>query len=71
MRTAYSDLGQPEKAIAYYEQALAIHRETKNRRGEGIVLRNIGLAYQDLGEPEKAIEYCGQALEIAEKRATA
>ena len=63
--TAYSNLGEPRKAIEYYEQALKISREIGDRRGEGNHLGNLGLAYSDLGEPRKAIEYYEQALKIS------
>ncbi|MDM8524897.1 tetratricopeptide repeat protein, partial [Desulfococcaceae bacterium HSG8] len=62
---AYSDLGQVEKAIEYYEQALAISREIGHRQGEGNRLGNLGLAYSSLGQVEKAIEYYEQALAIS------
>jgi len=62
---AYSDLGQVEKAITYYEQALAIAREIGHRQGEGAHLGNLGVAYRDLGQVEKAITYYEQALAIA------
>ena len=39
---AYADLGQVEKAIEYYQQALAISQETGDRRGEGNHLRQPG-----------------------------
>ncbi|MCP4283410.1 MAG: tetratricopeptide repeat protein, partial [Gammaproteobacteria bacterium] len=61
---AYSDLGQVEHAIKYYEQALAIDREIDDRRGEGAALGNLGIAYSDLGQVEHAIEYYEQALAI-------
>jgi tetratricopeptide (TPR) repeat protein len=62
---AYSDLGQVEKAIEYYEQALVISRGIGDRCGEGNHLGNLGLAYSDLGQVEKAIEYYEQALVIS------
>ena len=62
---AYSDLGQVERAIEYYEQALAIAREIGDRRGEGADLGNLGTAYLTLGQVERAIEYYEQALVIA------
>ena len=40
--SAYSDLGEPRKAIEYYEQALKISREIGDRRGEGNHLGNLG-----------------------------
>ena len=49
----------------YHRQALAIHREVKNRTGEGIVLNNMGIAFIDLGRDEDAIESLEQALAIA------
>ncbi|MEE8524342.1 MAG: tetratricopeptide repeat protein, partial [Thermoanaerobaculia bacterium] len=62
---AYYSLGEVEKAIGYYEQALVIVREIGDRRGEGKDLGNLGLAYAALGEVEKAIGYYEQALVIA------
>jgi len=54
-----------EKTIEYYEQALAIQREVKNRAGEGAVLGGLGAAYGVLSRDEKAIEYYEQALAIS------
>ncbi|HHV24589.1 MAG TPA: tetratricopeptide repeat protein, partial [Methanosarcina sp.] len=63
---AYSDLGEPRKAIEYHEQALKISREIGNRRGEGNHLGNLGNAYRNLGEPRKAIEFLKESLAIGE-----
>ena len=63
---AYSDLGEPRKAIEFYEQALKISKEIGDRRGEGADLGNLGSAYSDLGEPRKAIKFYEQALKIFE-----
>ena len=62
---AYSALGQVEKAIQYYEKALAIAQEIGDRRNEGRWLGYLGSAYSDLGQIEKAIQYYEQALAIA------
>jgi tetratricopeptide (TPR) repeat protein len=62
---AYSDLGQVDKAIKYYEQALVIAREIGDSRGEGNRLGYLGIAYYQLGQVDKAIEYYDQALVIA------
>ncbi len=62
---AYSNLGEPRKAIEHYEQALKISREIGDRRGEGNNLGSLGLAYSDLGEMRLAIEHYEQALKIS------
>ena len=46
---AYAALGQAERAIGFYEQALAIAREIGDRRGEVAELGNLGNAYAVLG----------------------
>ena len=61
---AYATLGQVEKAIGFYEQALGIDREIGDRRGEGNALGNLGLAYAALGQVEKAIGFYEQHLAI-------
>jgi tetratricopeptide (TPR) repeat protein len=65
MGNAYSHLGEPRKAIEYYEQALKIDREIGNEQDEDRNLENMGLAFSLLGEHTKAIEYCEQGLKIA------
>eukprot|EP00968_Pinguiococcus_pyrenoidosus_P023380 scaffold3735_cov153-Pinguiococcus_pyrenoidosus.AAC.3 len=62
--SCYSNLGEPRRAIEYYEQSLEISKETQDRRGEGQTLNNLGLCYSDLGEARRAIEYYEQSLEI-------
>ena len=62
---AWADLGEPRRAIEFYEQALVIAREIGDRRGEGAALGNLGMAWMDLGEPRRAIEFYEQRLEIA------
>jgi tetratricopeptide (TPR) repeat protein len=61
---AYRDLGQMEQAIAYHQQALAIHREIGDRQGEAHQLGNLGIAHSILGQEEAGIEYFRQALAI-------
>jgi tetratricopeptide (TPR) repeat protein len=63
--SAYRDLGEPKKAIDYYEHSLKISRKIGDRLNEGVCLGNLGLAYRYLGEPKRAIEYSKQALEIS------
>jgi tetratricopeptide (TPR) repeat protein len=61
---AYEVLGRYEEALRYYQQALPIRRETKNKRGEAITLISIGLAYKSLRRYEEALRYYQQALLI-------
>ena len=56
--------GDVKRAIEFYEQALSINREKRNRRGEGYALNNLGTAYESLGELHKAIELYQEALII-------
>ena len=58
------EIGDARKAIEYYKQAMLIHREVGDRRGQAIVLEDIGTAYSGIGDARKAIEYHKQALEI-------
>ncbi|HNX09898.1 MAG TPA: tetratricopeptide repeat protein, partial [Methanothrix sp.] len=60
-------LSETRMAIEYYEQALAIAKETVDRRNEGASLGNLGRIYVNLGETHKAIEYFKQALAIAKE----
>jgi tetratricopeptide (TPR) repeat protein len=60
----YSDLGEKQKALDYYNQALPILRVVGDRGGEAVTLNNIGLVYSDLGEKQKALDYYNQALPI-------
>ena len=63
--SAYFNLGETQKSIKYYDQALAISREIGNLQAESASLGNLGNAYSNLGETRKAIEYYDQALLIS------
>ena len=54
----YSDLGENQKALQFYNQALLILRAVGDRRGEATTLHNIGQVYSDLGENQKALQFC-------------
>ena len=60
----YRGLGEPQRALEYFGQALPITREVGDRAAEATTLNNIGLVYDGLGEPQRALEYYGQALPI-------
>jgi tetratricopeptide (TPR) repeat protein len=67
----YDDLGEKQKALDFYNQALPIYRAVgdsealrRNRRGEATTLNNIGGVYNALGEKQKALDFYNQALPI-------
>ncbi|OYQ68036.1 hypothetical protein B9G53_00470 [Pseudanabaena sp. SR411] len=64
---AYERLGQFDKAIALYQQELAIAREIKDIAREGAVLSNLGNAYDNSQQYDKAIVLHQQALTIMQK----
>jgi len=59
-----SQEGDRQGAAAHYRAALKIHRETGNRRGEGVVLGQIGELHHALGEFEQAFAHYDEALRI-------
>jgi tetratricopeptide (TPR) repeat protein len=61
---AYLDLGETQKAIDLYQQALIIDREIGHRRREGTDLGNLGVAHKKFGETKRAIEFYEQQLVI-------
>ena len=61
---SYKCLGDSEKSIDYYQQALKFTRETGDRAGEGGALGNLGNAYENLGQYERAIDCNQQSLTI-------
>jgi CHAT domain-containing protein/Tfp pilus assembly protein PilF len=59
------ELGERQKAIGYYSQALLLRRALRDRSGEALMLNNIGTVYSALGERQKALELYMQALPLA------
>ncbi|WP_049561332.1 CHAT domain-containing protein [Limnoraphis robusta] len=57
---------QFKAALNTYQQALALFRQTNNKRGEAETLFNIGVIYRILSQYSQATEFVEQALEIAE-----
>jgi serine phosphatase RsbU (regulator of sigma subunit)/lipopolysaccharide biosynthesis regulator YciM len=55
-----------DRAIDYYEQSLAIHRQMGNREGMASQYGNIGLLLIAKGDTAKAIEYSERSLSINE-----
>jgi CHAT domain-containing protein/Tfp pilus assembly protein PilF len=60
----YVDINEPQKAVEYISQALALYRELGVRQGAATSLNNLGALYSDLGEYEKALEYFFQVLPL-------
>ncbi len=63
----YYRLGQPQKALDYYTQALPIHQEMGNRPGLAATLNNMGTVYNNWGQRQKALDYYTQAFTIKEQ----
>jgi len=62
----YSNGGQLDRAIDYYEQALTIARKNGDKRSEGNWLGNLGLAYRDLEQIDKARQFLRESVAIFE-----
>lgn len=56
--------GEPNKAIATFEQALTLARQNKDKETEATALLGIGLNYGNIGQPQKALAAYNQALPI-------
>ena len=62
--TVYSELGETQKALDYYKQALTLLKTINDKIGQSRTLNNIGLVYSNLGENQKAIDCYNQALAL-------
>ena len=60
----FDSLGEKDKALDYYGQALPILRAIENKRLEAVTLNNIGYVYDSLDDKQKALEYYKQALPV-------
>ncbi|MBN3897823.1 MAG: CHAT domain-containing protein, partial [Nostoc sp. NOS(2021)] len=60
----YDDLGQKQKALDFYNQALLLSRAVGDRTGEARTLNNIGGVYDALGEKQKGLDFYNQALPL-------
>ena len=59
---AYSDMGQGQQALEYFNQALPLYREAGNRGGEALTLNDMGPAYAGLGQKQKSLDVYNRAL---------
>ncbi len=67
MGWASQAMGQYDRALEYYQQALAISREYKRRRFEASNLSSLGGLYENLGQNDRALDYYQQALAIVKE----
>ena len=56
-----------KETLRLAEEALALAKERKDRCGEGVALRRIGLAYGSLGKKDRSLDFTQQALSIAKE----
>ncbi|MBF0320480.1 MAG: tetratricopeptide repeat protein [Nitrospirae bacterium] len=63
---SFKTLGEPAKALEYFEKALAIDLDLYGDKHSNVAVRynNIGASWQDLDEPVKAKEYFDKSLAI-------
>ena len=60
----YTDLGNRQKSIECYEQALKIRQSLEDHVGEAIILSNLGIVQNDLGNRQTALELLRMACKI-------
>ena len=63
----YKQLGEPQTALQYFEQAINIYQELGDWNGIATLLYGIGDAYNDTGEREKALDCFRKSLIVSEK----
>ncbi len=64
------EMGLRQDVQTYYERALALMKATKDPRGIGIVLINLGALQTDQGHYAEALPYLQQALELISQAGT-
>lgn len=65
--TAYNHLGDTEKALHFYHEALNLNRHLQQPYIDGVCLNNLGLIYYDIGRLDQALNCFIQALHIAKE----
>lgn len=60
----YQTLGEPQNALGFYNQSLALSRAARDRPGEGETLNEIAYVHLTLGENLRASELCTRALKL-------
>ncbi|XP_078662672.1 uncharacterized protein LOC144906350 [Branchiostoma floridae x Branchiostoma belcheri] len=60
-------LHSPHTAIQYYEQALSLARQLKDRHWEGVAYERLGMAYFEIGEYEEGLKWFKRTLQILQE----
>ncbi|MFN8489742.1 MAG: tetratricopeptide repeat protein [Caldilineaceae bacterium] len=60
----YSALGEKQKALDFYNQALPLRRAVGDKVGEATTLNNIGRVYYAQGDVRKALKYVSDSVDI-------
>ncbi|MGA2338920.1 MAG: tetratricopeptide repeat protein [Terracidiphilus sp.] len=63
----WSDMGDGQKALDYFNQALPLFRNLGERNGEALLLNDTGPAYAALGQKQKALDVYNQAIALWRK----
>lgn len=67
----YSVHRRPETALGFYEQALAIHRESGDKQGMAYALASIVFAHRRLSHPAEAAQAAQDAIAVARQTGSA
>src|ERR1035437_5228824 len=62
--SVFSNIGQPDSALAYHRQAVPIQRAVGDRAGEAASLGNIVYVFGNIGQPDSALAYHRQAVAV-------
>jgi tetratricopeptide (TPR) repeat protein len=65
MGLAYSDVRQPQRALEYVRQAVAVWRQVGDRKFEAETVDSLGMVYEAAGQPQRALPYYQQTLALA------
>jgi tetratricopeptide (TPR) repeat protein len=60
----YNEIGERQKALDHYSQALPLLRAVGDREGEAVTLNHLGLVHNELGDKQRALEHYNQALTL-------
>jgi CHAT domain-containing protein/Tfp pilus assembly protein PilF len=61
----HADLGEHQKALNFYSQALEIYRAANDQRAIAVVMNNIGRIYLESGEQQNALKFLRHSLALS------